>query len=407
MIRIAFPSLGLLVLTAGGLATSPANAAESKTFGDLSLGASFGTNPLLQLGGKSSASVNASAFLEQLWRTETGTTTISALINNSTYFRQSGSKQVYTLNASTMQAVSPTVTVNAGANFAADIGGQLGNRFSSAPDTGPPEPTFPPPDVDLPDYVVSAGRQYRINGQLGASFLASPRDSLTLSSRVQNIRYTGASKDRGLTSITGAAGFNRRLSDERQIGASLSAQHISYKGGGRANVLNPAVLFSTRFSQRFSATLGAGLLLVEQRIAGLHNRSASPSFSATLCGEGEHDHYCLSAARDAQAPSAISSLTGKTGSAVSTRASLTYARKIAEKQTIQASFSGVRTSQGGGAGDLGSTYLNALAGYDRGIGMRLSTGINLSARKLIRAGDDPKEDLSASIYLRYRIGDLL
>ena len=400
----ALPSLGLLVVAASALSSAPASA-ESKTYGDISLGAGFGTNPLLQTSGRSSPYLNASAFIGQLWRTERSSTRITGLVSNSTYARDYGSKQVFSLNAATSYAVSPMVTVNAGAEFSADFAGQLDNRFTLAPDDGSPPPAFPPPDVDLPDYVVSSGRQYRISGNLGASIKASARDTVSLSSRVQNTRFSG-DDDRGFTSFSGTAGYFRQLSDERQIGGSLTAQHISYEGGGRSNILNPAINFSTRFSQRFSATLGAGVLLIDQRTPGVRSRPVSPSFSATVCGEGEYDRYCASAARDTQAPSSLSLIDGDKGSAVSTRASVNYSRRIGERQTLQASFSGSRRS-GSGSGGGKSTYLTALAGYERGFGLRLSTGINLSARKIVQPGDDPKTDFSALLLLRYRIGDLL
>ena len=53
-----------------------------------------------------------------------------------------------------------------------------------------------------------------------------------------------------------------------------------------------------------------------------------------------------------------------------------------------------------------TTYYRAAAAYTRRISDRWFGGVNLAARKLTQAGPDPKTDFSASLFLRYRLGDL-
>jgi hypothetical protein len=53
-----------------------------------------------------------------------------------------------------------------------------------------------------------------------------------------------------------------------------------------------------------------------------------------------------------------------------------------------------------------TTYYHAAAEYSRRIGNRLFGGVDLSARKYAVNGPDPKTDLNASLFIRYRFGDV-
>ena len=53
-----------------------------------------------------------------------------------------------------------------------------------------------------------------------------------------------------------------------------------------------------------------------------------------------------------------------------------------------------------------STYIRGAAAYSRRISDRWFGGVNLAARKLTETGPDPKTDVNASLFIRYRFGDL-
>jgi hypothetical protein len=53
-----------------------------------------------------------------------------------------------------------------------------------------------------------------------------------------------------------------------------------------------------------------------------------------------------------------------------------------------------------------ATYMRAVVNYSRRIGNRWFGGVNLSARKVAQTGPDPDADLGASIFIRYRFGDV-
>ena len=94
---------------------------------------------------------------------------------------------------------------------------------------------------------------------------------------------------------------------------------------------------------------------------------------------------------------------------MNTTGSLTYFRKLTAKDTLQASLSATRYSSSGfnNGSRLSTTYVSGVVGYDRKIGDRLATGVSGGVRKLFQVGPDHDLDLNASVYLRYRLGDLL
>jgi hypothetical protein len=86
-----------------------------------------------------------------------------------------------------------------------------------------------------------------------------------------------------------------------------------------------------------------------------------------------------------------------------------YYHRLPGRATIQASLTGVHydTPSAINGDKFRTTYLSGVVGYDRPVGNRLYAGVQGGARKLFQSGPDPKMDFNASVYVRYRIGDLL
>jgi hypothetical protein len=87
-----------------------------------------------------------------------------------------------------------------------------------------------------------------------------------------------------------------------------------------------------------------------------------------------------------------------------------FTQRLDADQSIQFSLSGTHystpTSVIVGQTFSSANYFRAATAYTRRIGPRLFGGINLAARKLTQNGPDPKADLNASLFLRYRFGDV-
>src|SRR6202008_249140 len=80
--------------------TAPAVAA-TKDFIDLSAGGGFSHNPVFGLNNNLSAFGRLSLYGQHAWQSETGSTSLSAYLENTTYFNNYGSKQIFDLNAHT------------------------------------------------------------------------------------------------------------------------------------------------------------------------------------------------------------------------------------------------------------------------------------------------------------------
>lgn len=396
---------GALLLTGG-----PAGA-KTTDYIDLEAGLGFSSNPLLRLNARSSAFGRISAYGLHSWTTERGSTTLTGYIENTTYFRNYGSKQIFDLGAHTNQAVSPTVTLFGDLDFAGDFAGQLSNRLIGVPN----QPVVPiagnplPPATANPDLLGFNGRQYRLNGQVGASIRSGARGKISLSAGAQRTWFTDGNKDADYNSYFATTGYSQQVSERTSAGASVQFQRQDFRHGDWANIVNPTLTIHTQLSENMFADAAVGVLAIQQRTDGQKDHKVTPSFSGQLCRQDSLSRLCAHVSRDAQSALSARLVNGSGGAAITTTAGLDYYRRLSERGTLQASLTGTRYDSPASLNGfrLRTTYLSAVAGYDRKIGNRIYAGISGGARKLFQVGPDPKLDFNANVYLRYRLGDLL
>lgn len=384
---------------------------------DLEAAAGFSSNPTLQFDARSSAFGRISGLGVHSWITERGSTTLTAYLENTTYLKDYGSKQLVDLSAQTTRSISPTVSVFGALGFQMDFAGQLSNRLIHVPVTPivptPPEVTVPvnplPPVETNPDLLGFAGREYRFNGSVGASIRMS-RGVLTLSAGAQRATFSkDSSSDFNSYFVNG--GYSQQISPRTSLGGMLSLQRQDFHGGDWANIINPTVTAHTNLTETLVGEAAVGLMVIDQSTAGDHTVRYTPSFSGSLCSSGERSQWCARVSRDAQTAVGSRIANGSGSPTISTSASIDYSRRLAERQMLQASLSLVNYTNASNSNNLNNfrvrtTYLSAVVGYDRGIGHRLYAGIQGGARKLFQVGPDPDLDFNANVYLRYRLGDL-
>jgi len=385
---------------------------RSITFLDLEAGLGFSSNPFLQFHGSSSAFGRISATGTHQWVTEHGVTALTGYVENTSYFKGGyGSKQIFDFGARTNQAVSETTTVYGDLNFSGDFAGQLSNRLISAP--GQPVPVEPgnplPPTVNYPDVFGLSGRQYRLTGDLGASIRINPRGTLSLTAGAQRSWFSGTSKDLNYTSYYGSGGYTAAVSERTSVGGTVFLQRQDYSHGDWANIVNPVATISTRLSERVTANGSVGVMAINQHSNGDSSRSVTPSFSGQLCSLGDESRFCGRVSRDAQSALSSGLIGGQREATVNTTIGLDYSRRLSRDASVQASLTAVHYNSARSVDGerLRTTYFTGVLGYDRHIGNRLYAGVQGGARKLFQTGPDPKFDLNASVYLRYRLGDLL
>jgi hypothetical protein len=125
--------------------------------------------------------------------------------------------------------------------------------------------------------------------------------------------------------------------------------------------------------------------------------------NVALCSTTESGQLCGHASVDQESATVA-------GPAKSISAGVDYSRKLNADSTVAFSLSAYRYSSPLSvvSGQLFShaTYFRAAGEYSRRIGQRWFGGVDLAARKLTQAGPDPKTDFSASLFIRYRFGDV-
>lgn len=388
-----------------------ARTSRNATFLDLEAGLGFASNPELRFDSESSAFGRISASGYHAWSSETGVISLRGYIENTSYFKRYGSKQLWSLGAATTQQVSPTVTLFGDLGFSGDFGGQLSSRFFYKPgDPVLPDPTNPLPEpVVNPDLFGINGRQYRVNGSAGASIRSGARSTISLTAGASHAFSNGQNKDADYTSYFGNGSYSRQISERTNAGASISVARQDFKRGGTSTTVNPAIFANTRLSEELSAEGSIGVMRIHQDFEGLSDTSTALSFSGSLCNVTTSTHFCGRVSRDATTGLSSAAIGGVTQAAITTTASLSYSRKLSAKDSIQGSVyaSRYRTAASiDGLDDPESTYASAVIGYDRNFGARLFGGVQGGVRKLFQNGPDPDTDFNATVYLRYRLGDL-
>jgi hypothetical protein len=386
--------------------------ARSTTFVDVDAGVGYSSNPVLQLQGRSSAFARLSLRGLHSWNSERGSTSVSGYVENTTYLRGGyGSKQIFSLSARTRQAVSEKATVFGDLSFSGDIAGQLSNRFVTPVPVGTPPPpdTIPSPLGANPELFNFSGRQYRLMGTVGASISTGARSSISLTAGATHAFFTGSNQAADYSTYQGSFGYNHQLSEATWVGANVSVSREDFAGSDYANVVNTSLTARTQLGQNISANGSIGILAIYNHREGENAHSYSPSFAGSICATGERSSLCANISRDASVPLGFGQTQGSRGASINTNLGVNYSRSLGPGETIRATLNATRDSTVSRILNtrFTSTYVSGLLGYDRKVGARLFAGVSAGARKLYQNGPDPRMDFNGSLYLRYRLGDLL
>ena len=222
------------VLAGALLVSGGAAQAKTTTYVDLEAGIGFSTNPLLRLDSPSSAFGRVSAYGLHSWGSERGDDDADRLCREYQLSARLRFEADISARRPSSQSVSPTVTVFGDLGFDGDFAGQLSNRLFAVPsqpvvvEPGTPAPPVvnPLPPVNFnPDVFGFSGRQYRLNGFVGASIRSGTRATISLSAGAQRTWFTGGNSDADYNSYFASAGYSRQISERTSGGVSLSVQH--------------------------------------------------------------------------------------------------------------------------------------------------------------------------------------
>lgn len=395
-----------LALAAGAALWTSAAYGQSAatTFVDLTAAAGYGTNESLRFDeSEGGGFLRGSARGVHAWSGERDSTSLSAFVENSFYLNESGSRPIFAVNADTQHIASERVRLFGGVSFSGDFGGQLSTRFVEVPrEPQVPDPAEPPPlTIEDPDFFAFGGRHYQLNGHAGAAITATERSSIGISGGAQRAIFTNDFLN-DYTTLFASGSYNHTLSERTTVGGALNLRRTDYdNSGAHTSIINPAATIRTRLSENWNADASVGVLIGRQKDDGESENQLSLTLSGALCRTTDFERLCGRVSRDAQSASRASLVN-------STVASIDWFRRLDEVQTVQLSaavtrFEGELLTEE----DFRSNHFRLAGSYSRRIGQRLSAGADVALRKLSTTGPDPETALSASLFLRYRIGDLL
>jgi hypothetical protein len=285
-------------------------------------------------------------------------------------------------------------------------GGQLDTRILDVPLVPPlPGGTVTPPILVVPggDFLSVTGREYSIGAHGGGTFTLSQRDSMSVSSGVDHIVFHSPLSNTSYTTIPVSLAYDRTLSARTTVGARVVAQDTEYDGPASFRVITPQLTARLLLAERLTldGAFGVSFARVDDGLTERHTTGLSAE--ANLCGQGESSVFCAHFAADEQTATTA-------GPARSISAGVDFTQRLDADQSIQFSLSGTHystpTSVVAGRTFSSANYYRAATAYTRRIGGRLFGGVNLAARKLTQNGPDPKTDLNASLFVRYRFGDV-
>jgi hypothetical protein len=238
---------------------------------------------------------------------------------------------------------------------------------------------------------------------LGGQLALSNREFLTMSSGIEHVEFKTSGLDTRFTTIPVSLGYDRKVSERATVGAQVTAQRTDYNGPSHYEVISPQLTGQLNLSERltFRGAVGVSFASIDDGISTSH--SSGLSANASLCSATERGYFCAHAAVDqATATSA--------GPSKSVSGGVDLSRRLDADQTVQLSLAVDHYSNPTllvtGRTFSSATYFRAVGDYSRHLGHRWFGGVNLSARKVTENGPDPDADVSASLFIRYRFGDI-
>jgi len=391
--------------------TAPAPHLGESTYVDLEGGAGYSTNPLMRFGsGNDAAYGRISAHAVHTRITERTTTVLSGFAQGLFYTRHYGAEQSFDLNARHDAAVNESLRIFIDGDASYDKGGQLDTQILAIPGIPLLPGTTIPPTLLAPgsDFLTVTGKSYRLRADAGGTLALGPRDSLAFTSGIEHDVFKAGSFDTRYTSVPLSLGYNRELSPRTTVGARIVAQLTHYTGNlntGSADtrVITPEATAQIHLSEHltFTGDLGGSFASVDDGVRTRH--STGLAGDANLCSISERSTLCARASVQEQAATSV-------GPARSISMGVDYSRRLTEADTLQLSVDADRYSSPlilvSSEAFNRATYLRAVVNYSRKMHDRWFAGVNLSARKVTQNGPDPDADLGASIFIRYRFGDV-
>jgi len=388
--------------------TGPKINPGTSTYVEIEAGAGYSSNPTLAIINDQGSAFGRIALHAVHSRVSARSTTlVSAYAEDVSYTNHHGSQQSLSLSGRHDAAVSEHVRLFGDVAATYSENGQLDTRLLGLPLVPPPVPggTITPPILIPPngDFLSVTGREYSFSGHAGGTFALGPHDSFSLTSGAEHVLFRSGAARTAYTTVPVSLAYDRQLSARTTVGARVSAVDTEYDGPASVRSITPQLTARMTLSPQitFEGALGVSFARFDDGLTVRH--STGLSGDARVCGQGETSFFCARVSADEQTATTA-------GPARSLSAGVDYTQRLDRDQSLSFSLSATRYSSPRsviiGQTFSDTTYLRASASYSRRFSTRLFGGVDVAARKLTQNGPDPKTDLSASLFIRYRLGDL-
>jgi hypothetical protein len=388
--------------------TAPKTSSGETSYIDVEAGAGYSSNPNLALVNDQGSAFGRISLHAVHSRVSARTTTVlSGYAENVSYTNHIGSQQSVNLYGRHDAALSEHVRIFGDVNASYQEGGQLDTVVLGLPLVPPAIPggTVVPPILILPtgDFLSVTGRQYSFSGHGGGTFALSQHDSMSFSSGIEHVVFHSGVARTSYTTVPVSLAYDRELSARTTVGARIAAQNTDYDGPTSFRLITPQLTGRVLLSPRITldGAIGVSFARIDNGVAITH--STGLSAQANLCGQGETSFFCARFSADEQTATTA-------GPTRSISGGVDYTQRLDADQTISFSLNGTHystpTSVVTSRTFSAASYFRAATSYSRRLATRLFGGVNLSARKLTQNGPDPKTDLNASLFIRYRLGDV-
>jgi hypothetical protein len=388
-------------------ASAPQIHTGATSYVDLEGGVGYSSNPQLSVvNDEGSAFGRVSIHAVHSRVSARSTTVLSGYAEDVSYTNHHGSQQSVSLYGRHDTAVSEHVRLFGDVNASYQEGGQLDTRILGIPFVPPlPGGTVTPPILIPPsgDFLSVTGREYSLGAHGGGTFALGQHDSLSISSGVDHVVFHSAFSNSNYTTIPVSLAYDRVLNARTTVGARVVAQDTEYNGPANFRVITPQLTGRLLLAERltFSGAIGVSFARVDDGLTVRHTTGLAAE--ANLCGQGETSFFCARVAADEETATTA-------GPARTISGGVDFTQRLDADQSIQFSLGATHystpTSVIVGRNFSSANYYHAATGYTRRLGTRLFGGVNLAARKLTQNGPDPKTDLNASLFIRYRFGDV-
>lgn len=292
-------ALVLSIVPASFCLSSPA-LAETEAGGSVSASGSITTNPYLEDGGKSTASVAGTVDGWVRWTSGQTGFDLAATADVYHFFRENRDDLSGSVRLGGHTALSEHTNLQIGARYMTSRRSlqMLLNRTDAA-DVAP-LPTVPLPDVTFGGQRIRLN-QFGVDAALGTT--VSARTSLSLAAGASALRVDSSGGDDSNT-YSASAGLSHRLAERTALTANVSVSRFDYLGrrAGDGTTITPSVGLTQTLGPKLKLSASGGVSLSRQRqINGQMESFSSLYGQASLCSSSGRHSLCLNASRTAQA----------------------------------------------------------------------------------------------------------